>query len=152
MLSFLPYALYLSEIRGAIAFRILPISPIRNLLSKEIIAIIAYYVAEVPMMALLLIYHAQMMALMPLFLGFGPLFASTAFMAVFFEKTVKEGGALSTLYTIIYGMVTLVIDGIPLGSFVVAYLLMHTYISSSIIMLAVSVAEAAVLMVHLSRK
>lgn len=152
MLSFLPYALYLSEIRGAIAFRILPISPIRNLLSKEVIALIAYYVAEVPMMALLLIYHAPMMALIPLFLGFGPLFASTAFMAVFFEKTVKEGGALSTLYTIIYGMVTLVIDAIPLGSFVVAYLLMQSYISSSIIMLAVSVAEAAALMVQLSRK
>ncbi|MGC8558570.1 MAG: hypothetical protein ACP5NC_06230 [Nitrososphaeria archaeon] len=152
MLSFLPYALYLSEIRGAIAFRILPISPIRNLLSKEVIAIIAYYVAEVPMMLLLLIYHASIMALIPLFLGFGPLFASTAFMAVFFEKIVKEGGALSTLYTIIYGTVTLVIDAIPLGSFVVAYLLMQSYISSSIIMLAVSIAEAAVLMMRLSRK
>lgn len=152
MLSFLPYALYLSEIRGAIAFRILPISPIRNLLSKEVIAIIAYYVAEVPMMVLLLAYHAQIQALMPLVLGFGPLFASTAFMAIFFEKTVREGGALSTLYTIIYGMVTLMIDAIPLGSFIIAYLLMHSYISSSIIMLAVSVAEAVIMMVPLSRK
>ncbi|MCL4344113.1 MAG: hypothetical protein M1291_04055 [Thaumarchaeota archaeon] len=152
MLSFLPYALYLSEIRGAIAFRILPISPIRNLLSKEVIAVAVYYVAEVPMMALLLFYRASALSLVPLLLGFGPLFASTAFMAIFFEKTVKEGGALSTLYTIVYGIVTLIIDAIPLGAFIIIYILMHSYIYPSLVMLVISLVEAAVMMISLSKK
>lgn len=152
MLSFLPYALYLSEIRGAIAFRILPISPIRNLLSKEVIAVAAYYVAEVPMMALLLFYRANALSLVPLLLGFGPLFASTAFMAIFFEKTVKEGGALSTLYTIVYGILTLIIDAIPLGAFIILYILMHSYIYPSLVMLVISLVEAAVMMIPLSKK
>ncbi len=152
MLSFLPYALYLSEIRGAIAFRLLPISPIKNLMSKEAIAISAYYVAEVPMMLLLIAYRASSISLFPLILGFGPLFASTAFMAIFFEKTVKEGGALSTLYTIVYGIVTLIIEAIPLGSFIVLYILMHSYIYPSVVMLGISLVEAAIMMVPLSKK
>lgn len=152
MLSFLPYALYLSEIRGAIAFRILPISPIRNLMSKEAIAVAAYYAAEIPMMLLLLFYRASILSLVPLLLGFGPLFASTAFMAIFFEKTVREGGALSTLYTIVYGIVTLIIDAIPLGSFIIAYIFMHSYIYPSVLMLAISLIEATVLIVPLSKK
>ena len=152
MLSFLPYALYLSEIRGAIAFRLLPISPIKNLMSKEVIAILAYYVAETPMMMLLIAYRASALSLFPLLLGFGPLFASTAFMAIFFERTVKEGGALSTLYTIVYGIVTLIIEAIPLGSFIVMYILMHSYIYPSFVMLGISLAEAAIMMVPLSKK
>ncbi len=104
------------------------------------------------MMLLLLFYRASILSLVPLLLGFGPLFASTAFMAIFFEKTVKEGGALSTLYTIVYGIVTLIIDAIPLGSFIILYIFMHSYIYPSLAMLAVSLIEAAVMMVPLSKK
>jgi len=73
-------------------------------------------------------------------------------MAIFFEKTVKEGGALSTLYTIVYGIVTLIIEAIPLGSFVVLYILMGSYIYPSVVMLGISLAEAAIMMVPLSKK
>jgi hypothetical protein len=150
-IAFIPFILYTSELRGAVVFRLLPISPIRNLVSKLIVTLIAYYVAVAPMMVMALLYRMPLSLQVPILLAFGPPMAATAVMAILFEKSVSEGAASSTLTMLIYALMVILAEGIPAASLFVAQVLIGGYVIPALAMFVISMIEFAVALVVLAR-
>jgi len=151
VLAFIPFILYTSELRGAVVFRLLPISPIRNLVSKLIVTLIAYYVAVAPMMVMALLYRMPLSLQVPILLAFGPPMAATAVMAILFEKSISEGAASSTLTMLIYALMVILAEGIPAASLFVAQVLIGGYVIPALAMFVISMIEFAVALVVLAR-
>jgi len=150
-IAFIPFILYTSELRGAVVFRLLPISLIKNLVSKLIVTLIAYYVAVAPMMIMALLYRMPLGLQVPILLAFGPPMAATAVMAILFEKSMSEGAISSILTMFIYGLMVILAEGIPAASLFVAQVLIGGYVISALVMFAVSMIEFAVALVVLAR-
>jgi len=151
VLAFIPFILYTSELRGAVVFRLLPISPIRNLVSKLIVTLIAYYVAVAPMMVMALLYRMPLSLQVPILLAFGPPMAATAAMAILFEKSISEGAMPSILTMFIYGLMVILAEGLPTVSLIVALVLIGGYVIPALVMFAVSMIEFVVALVVLVR-
>jgi len=151
VLAFIPFILYTSELRGAVVFRLLPISPIRNLVSKLIVTLIAYYVAVVPLMVMALLYRMPLGLQVPILLAFGPPMAATAVMAILFEKSMSEGAMPSILTMFIYGLMVILAEGLPDASLIVALVLIGGYVIPALVMFAVSMIEFVVALVVLVR-
>ena len=151
VLAFIPFILYTSELRGAVVFRLLPISPIRNLVSKLIVTLIAYYVAVAPMIIMALLYRMPLSLQVPILLAFGPPMAATAAMAILFEKSISEGAMPSILTMFIYGLMVILAEGLPTVSLIVALVLIGGYVIPALVMFAVSMIEFAVALVVLAR-
>jgi hypothetical protein len=151
VIAFIPFILYTSELRGAVVFRLLPISPIRNLVSKLIVTLIAYYITVAPMMVMALLYRMPLSLQVPILLAFGPPMAATAVMAILFEKSVSEGAASSTLTMLIYGLMVILAEGIPAASLFVAQVLIGGYVIPALAMFVISMIEFAVALVVLAR-
>jgi len=151
VLAFIPFILYTSELRGAVVFRLLPISPIRNLVSKLIVTLIAYYVTVAPMMVMALLYRMPLSLQVPILLAFGPPMAATAAMAILFEKSISEGAMPSILTMFIYGLMVILAEGLPTVSLIVALVLIGGYVIPALVMFAVSMIEFVVALVVLVR-
>jgi len=151
VLAFIPFILYTSELRGAVVFRLLPISPIRNLVSKLIVTLIAYYVAVAPMMIMALLYRMPLGLQVPILLAFGPPMVATAVMAILFEKSMSEGAMPSILTMFIYGLMVILAEGLPDASLIVALVLIGGYVIPALVMFAVSMIEFVVALVVLVR-
>jgi hypothetical protein len=150
-IAFIPYALYMSELRGAVVFRLLPISLIKNLVSKLIVTLIAYYIAAAPMMIMALLYRMPLSLQVPILLAFGPPMAATAVMAILFEKSISEGAISSTLTMLIYALMVILAEGIPAASLFVAQVLIGGYVIPALAMFVISMIEFAVALVVLAR-
>ena len=151
IIAFIPYALYLSELRGAIVFRLLPITPLRNLASKLLVTLIAYYVAMAPISLLMLIYGLPISLQAPVILAFGLPMAATGVMANLFELSMREGSASSVLLMILYALVVIIIEGLPAAALIIAHVIIGGYVIPSLIMFLVSAAEFLVTLVVLIR-
>jgi predicted permease len=151
VIAFIPFILYTSELRGAVVFRLLPISPIRNLVSKLIVTLIAYYVAVAPMMIMALLYRMPLSLQVPILLAFGPPMVATAVMAILFEKSISEGAMPSILTMFIYGLMVILAEGLPDASLIVALVLIGGYVIPALVMFAVSMIEFVVALVVLVR-
>jgi hypothetical protein len=151
VIAFIPFILYTSELRGAVVFRLLPISPIRNLVSKLIVTLIAYYIAAAPMIIMALLYRMPLSLQVPILLAFGPPMAATAVMAILFEKSISEGAMPSILTMFIYGLMVILAEGLPTVSLIVALVLIGGYVIPALVMFAVSMIEFAVALVVLAR-
>jgi len=151
VIAFIPFILYTSELRGAVVFRLLPISPIRNLVSKLIVTLIAYYVTVAPMMVMALLYRMPLSLQVPILLAFGPPMAATAVMAILFEKSISEGAMPSILTMFIYGLMVILAEGLPTVSLIVALVLIGGYVIPALVMFAVSMIEFVVALVVLVR-
>jgi len=149
--AFIPYALYMSELRGAVVFRLLPISPIRNLISKLTVTLIAYYIATAPMMIIALFYKLPLSLQVPILLAFGPPIAATAVMAILFEESISEGAVPSTLTMFVYALIVMLVEGLPTASLFVAQVLIGGYVIPALVMLIISMIEFAVALVILAR-
>jgi len=150
-IAFIPFILYTSELRGAVVFRLLPISLIKNLVSKLIVTLIAYYIAAAPMMIMALLYRMPLSLQVPILLAFGPPMAATAVMAILFEKSMSEGAASSTLTMLIYALMVILAEGIPAASLFVAQVLIGGYVIPALAMFVISMVEFAVALVVLAR-
>ena len=150
-IAFIPYALYMSELRGAVVFRLLPISPIRNLVGKLIVILITYYIAVAPMMIMALLYRMPLSLQVPILLAFGPPMAATAVMAILFEKSMSEGAISSTLTMLIYALMVILAEGLPAASLFVTQVLIGGYVIPALVMLIISMIEFAVALVVLAR-
>jgi len=151
LIAFIPYALYMSELRGAVVFRLLPISPIRNLISKLTVTLIAYYIATAPMMIIALFYKLPLSLQVPILLAFGPPIAATAVMAILFEESISEGAVPSTLTMFVYALIVMLVEGLPTASLFVAQVLIGGYVIPALVMLIISMIEFAVALVILAR-
>ena len=150
-IAFIPFILYTSELRGAVVFRLLPISLIKNLVSKLIVTLIAYYIAAAPMMIMALLYRMPLSLQVPILLAFGPPMAATAVMAILFEKSMSEGAISSTLTMLIYALMVILAEGIPAASLFVAQVLIGGYVIPALAMFVISMIEFAVALVVLAR-
>jgi hypothetical protein len=150
-IAFIPFILYTSELRGAVVFRLLPISLIKNLVSKLIVTLIAYYIAAAPIMIMALLYRMPLSLQVPILLAFGPPMAATAVMAILFEKSMSEGAISSILTMFIYGLMVILAEGLPAASLIVALVLIGGYVIPALVMFAVSMIEFAVALVVLAR-
>jgi hypothetical protein len=149
--AFIPYALYMSELRGAVVFRLLPISPIRNLISKLTVTLIAYYIAVAPMMIIALFYKLPLSLQVPILLAFGPPIAATAVMAILFEASISEGTVSSTLVMFIYALIIMLVEGLPIASLFATQVLIGGYVVPALVMFMVSMIEFAVALIILIR-
>ncbi|ABW01230.1 hypothetical protein [Caldivirga maquilingensis] len=155
IIAFIPYALYLSELRGAVVFRLLPITPLRNLASKLLVTLIAYYVAMVPISVLMIIYGLPISLQAVVILAFGLPMAATGVMAILFELNIREGSVSSVSLMIIYALVMIIIEGLPAAALIIAHIMIGGYALPSLIMFLVSAVEflmALMVLARLSRR
>jgi hypothetical protein len=155
IIAFIPYALYMSELRGAIVFRLLPISPLRNLASKLLVTLTAYYVAMIPISALILVYRLPIGLQAPIILAFGPPMAATGALANLFEWSMREGSVSSILVMIAYALVIIIVEGLPVAALIIAHVMIGGYVLPSLIMFLISTVEFLVtlmILVKLSRR
>lgn len=151
IMAFIPYTLYLSELRGAIAFRLLPITPLRNLASKLLVTLIAYYVAMMPISVLILVYKLPINLQVPVVLAFGLPMAAAGAMANLFELSMREGSASSILIMILYALVIMIIEGLPTAALIITHMMIGGYVIPSFIMFLISMVEFLIMLVVLTR-
>ncbi len=151
IMAFIPYALYLSELRGAIVFRLLPITPLRNLASKLLVTLIVYYIAMAPILVLIPVYRLPISLQVPVILAFGLPMAATGAMAVLFELSMREGSASSILLMILYALIMIIIEGLPAAALIITHIVIGGYVIPSLIMFLVSTVEFLITLVILIR-
>ncbi len=146
LLSALPaYSIYMAEMRGALAIRIMPLSRARLALPKIVIAILSYYIFEGALIVALLIRGAGILYILPLILGsLGPA-ASVLLVSIIFEKTIMSGGALSMPVSMLALLLELIVVALPFAFYFAALLLGLGAIYASLFELVISAMELALL-------
>lgn len=151
--TMIPYGLYMSEVNDALTFRVLPISPLSNLASKLIIAILLYYLATLPILAVSLIHGASVSTQYPVLFGSTISIALTSFLANLYEYMVERGGVLNPFVMFLYAfLASSVLVALPITTLFIVIIFTRDYLVSSIAMAVTSLAESSVLMFILARR
>jgi len=145
--SMLGYALYASEARGQAAFRLLPISKLRNMMSKALVSVGTYAVGSVFLSALFA-YFGGLAYSIPVLMTSFPVFSAVVFAAVYFDRVYSGGGAgmANPATAALYALGVLLVMGIPIGSYLTLAYAGKGPLLSSVLMAAISLIEASFFM------
>ncbi len=149
--SLVPYILYMSEFMGAVVFRLLPISPVKNLLSKVVVTVMTYYVVATPVLIMAVLHGLSLSTQAPVLLAFSLPIDVTAVMANLFERVITEGVMPSALTLLVYAVIVTLTEGIPIASLIITHVLIGGYVIPAVVMLMVSMLEFGVALVPLLR-
>lgn len=147
-ISYMPYVLYLGELRGYSYFKILPVKDSVNVLSKMLTTLLVFfglgsamaYAAYIPLRDAYVFASVYLLAL--------PLVSSVLLTTVYFHYSIAKMsmGVAGTLTSIVFTVANIVVLGVPVG-FYYAGLLFGLPRNTSVIYLCVSaLAEMAVLL------
>lgn len=147
-ISYMPYVLYLGELRGYSYFKILPVRDSVNVLSKMLTTLLVFfglgsamaYAAYIPLHDAYVFASVYSLAL--------PLAASVLLTTVYFHYSIAKMslGVVSTLTSIVFTVANIAVLGLPVGFYYVG-MFFGVPRSTSVLYLCVSaLAEIAVLL------
>jgi len=152
-ISYMPYVLYLGELRGYSYFKTLPIKNSMNVLSKMLSTLIVFaglaavmsYAAYLPIRQLYIFSSVYSLGL--------PLAASVLLTTVYFHYSIKRMsmGVADTLTSILFTFLNIVVIGLPVGFYYSGILLGQSPYTSAIYLCVSALAEIAVLL-YIERK
>lgn len=124
-ISYLPYVLYLGELRGYSYFKLLPVRGSVNILSKLLTTLIVFFALATAMSyAAYLALHDPYVVVSVYSLAF-PLSASVLLTTVYFHYSINRMtmGVAGTLTSILFSVLNILVIGVPVGFYYVGMLL-----------------------------
>jgi len=124
-ISYMPYVLYLSELRGYSYFKILPVRNSMNVLSKMLTTLIVFFgLGSIMAYAAYLPLHSVSVFAAVYSLGL-PLAASVLLTTVYFNYSINKMsmGVAGTLTSVLFTVLNIIVLGIPVGFYYAGALL-----------------------------
>ncbi len=145
--SYIPYALYFSELKGYAYFKMLPISVFANIGSKVVVTCGFYAVAATLLVVILSRITAAAIYILPVYALLAPLLASTLLSAIYFSYMIRHMamGATTMLMNLVYSITNGIVFVIPVASYYVALLMGLGGLRELEVLLSVSMFEIAAL-------
>ncbi|MEM0120934.1 MAG: hypothetical protein QW688_05790 [Thermoprotei archaeon] len=147
-ISYMPYVLYLSELRGYSYFKILPVKNSINVLSKTLTTLIVFFgIGSVMAYAAYLPLHSITVFAAVYSLGL-PLTASVLLTTVYFNYSMKKMsmGVASTLTSILFTFLNIIVLGVPVGFYYAGTFLGAAPITSVLYLCVASMVELIILL------
>ncbi len=148
---FVPYSLYAIEVRGAAAMRSLPVTKVSLALPKVLLLAVVYYAFEGTLAVAVWARGISPAYVVPLLAGVLAPASSVPAAGIMFERTLREGGSLSTLQAILYLLLVSLLVGIPYGAYYAASILLRSEIPGVVAMVVMGAVEFSMLMYALHR-
>jgi predicted permease len=147
-ISYMPYVLYLSELRGYSYFKILPIRNSMNVLSKMATTLLVFFTLGSVMAYAAYIPTRQAYVFLAVYSLALPLTASVLLTTVYFHYSLRKMtmGVAGTLASILFTVVNIVVLGVPVSSYYTGVLLGASPLASVSYLCVVSLIEIIVLM------
>jgi predicted permease len=145
--SYIPYALYFSELKGYAYFKMLPISVFVNIGSKVVVTCGFYAVAATLLVVMLSRITAAADFILPVYALLAPLLASTLLSAIYFSYMIRHMamGTTTMLMNLVYSITNGIVFVIPVAAYYVALLLGLGGMRELEVLLSASMIEIAIL-------
>lgn len=148
---FIPYSLYAIEVRGAAAMRTLPVTRVSMALPKILLLLVVYYAFEGTFSAAMALRGVGPAYVAPLLAGVLAPASSIPAAGIMFERTLREGGSLSTLQAVLNFILISLLVGVPYGIYYAVLYATGSELLGIASMVSAGAAEFSALMYSLSR-